>query len=86
MDENTLRNKILEFVIDSIKPENKNISYDDDLRDFGMDSVNCISIIVEIEDFYEFEFADEDLIIENFMTINRLADYVQKKTTREENI
>ena len=44
-----------------------------------MDSVNCISIIVEIEDFYHFEFADEDLVIENFMTVNRLADYVSKK-------
>ena len=79
MEKNKLNEKIMELVLNCLDNNDKKISYDDDLRDFGMDSVNCISIIVEIEDFYHFEFADEDLVIENFMTVNRLSDYVSKK-------
>ena len=79
MEKNKLNEKIMEMVLNCLDNNDKKISYDDDLREFGMDSVNCISIIVEIEDFYHFEFADEDLVIENFMTVNRLADYVSKK-------
>lgn len=79
MEKNKLNEKIMELVLNCLDNNDKKISYDDDLREFGMDSVNCISIIVEIEDFYHFEFADEDLVIENFMTVNRLADYVSKK-------
>ena len=78
MEKNKLNEKIMELVLNCLDNNDKKISYDDDLREFGMDSVNCISIIVEIEDFYHFEFADEDLVIENFMTVNRLADSLSK--------
>ena len=71
-----IHERIHELVIKCINSEAEKINYDEDLREHGMDSVNCIAIIVEIEDLYNFEFADEDLVIENFMTINKLADYV----------
>lgn len=82
------REKILEkvhaLVIEGINSEAREINYDEDLREHGMDSLNCIAIIVEIEDFYHFEFADEDLVIENFRTINKLADYVVPRIGEQE--
>ncbi|MCI9439601.1 MAG: acyl carrier protein [Lachnospiraceae bacterium] len=76
MERKDIQEKIFEIVTKCISAEDEEICFDDDLREHGMDSINCIMIIVEIEDLYQFEFADEDLILENFRTINKLVDYV----------
>jgi len=74
--------KIKELVISGIKTEVTDIAFDADLREYGMDSVNCIILIVAIEDLYNFEFADEDLVLKNFVTINNLVEYVSNRLSQ----
>lgn len=81
-NQEAFRKKIKELVIKNIETEEINIDIETDLREHGMNSINCIKIIVAIEDFYGFEFDDEDLILENFVTINNLAEYVNRKITK----
>lgn len=56
------------------------IEKSENLQDYGMDSISAIKIVVEIEEEFDFEFADEDLVIENFATIENVVNYVLNHT------
>lgn len=45
-----------------------------ELTEIGMDSIAFISLISEIEDFYEIEFPEDKLIISNSSTIAKLIE------------
>ncbi len=45
-----------------------------ELAEIGMDSISFISLIAEIEDYYEVEFPEEKLIVENSSTIAKLIE------------
>lgn len=51
--------------IDAVEPNT-------DLRDYGMDSMNAMRILVSIEEELGIEFDDEDLEIENVSTISKI--------------
>jgi acyl carrier protein len=36
--------------------------YEKDIRDFGIDSLGYIRLIIMLEGYYDFEFADEDIL------------------------
>jgi acyl carrier protein len=79
--ENNIEMKIRELVyknIDMSIPMDE-ISINDDLTVLGMNSINAIKIIVDIESEYGFEFDDEDLNIDNFRTLNNLVSYVKSR-------
>lgn len=59
---------ILDVEIDFIKNMNK----DEDLATHGMTSISAIQLVVMLEETYEFEFKDEDLLIDRFNTLNKL--------------
>lgn len=48
------------------------ISENTELVEIGMDSISFITLIAEIEDYYEIEFPEDKLIIENSSTIAKL--------------
>lgn len=49
------------------------ISYDTDLRNEGLDSVKTIELIVNLEIEFDIEIDDQDLLVENFSTIHKIA-------------
>lgn len=51
------------------------INKDDNFSDLGINSVDFIKIIVGIESEFDFEFYDDDLVINRFKTIQELIDY-----------
>lgn len=79
MNNTDILSTIHTLVITTICPNCSSIAYDTNLKEYGMDSINCINLLVEIEDYYGFEFADEDLVFENFASIAAIADFVFKK-------
>ena len=52
------------------------ISIDDNFSTMGINSVDFIKIIVNIETRYDFEFYDSDLEMERFKNIRDLRDYI----------
>ena len=60
--------RILEVNIEIIK----NMNEDDDFAIHGMTSISAIQLVVELEGEYDFEFPDEDLLIDKFNTPNKL--------------
>ena len=64
--------KIIEEEFDSVSIE----SADANLLESGLNSVDIIQLIILIEEGFGFEFPDEDLVIENFRSVNILSEYI----------
>lgn len=56
---------------------------DDLLTQIGLDSINVIYVIGAIEEEFGFSFADEDLLIDKFETINKIVEMIKKYTGEE---
>ena len=55
------------------------IPLDDDLFQYGIDSLNIMKVILGIEEKYDIVFDEEELNIENFITINAICHTVEGK-------
>lgn len=55
------------------------IPLDDELFQYGIDSLNIMKVILGIEEKYDVVYDDEELNIENFMTISAICDTVEEK-------
>ena len=47
------------------------------LDDVGLDSVALIRLAMGVEDAFDVEIDDEDLVLDNFETTGRIARYIQ---------
>ncbi len=54
------------------------LSAEEDLKEYGMDSLNAIELVVALEMEFGIEFSEEDLLVDNFCTIQKLVDTVNK--------
>ncbi len=52
---------------------------DDPIKEMGMDSVNMVNLIVQIEQHYDIMFEDEELVIDFFSTIELFASSIAEK-------
>jgi acyl carrier protein len=50
----------------------ENMDEDEDFVIHGMNSISAIRIIVKLEETYDFELKDEDLLIDKFNTTNKM--------------
>lgn len=62
----------------------KTISGDSSLIELGLDSLNAIEIIVNLESEFDIEVDDEDLMIDSLETIDLLCNLVKKYTEGKE--
>jgi acyl carrier protein len=60
------------------------IKIDEDLRDWGLDSLKSIDVIVSLEKEFEIAIEDEDLLMENFNTVEKMIKLVNKYTNAKE--
>ena len=45
-------------------------------RDLGLDSIQILMVITELEDLYEMEFPDEDMDMDYLLVMRNLVDAV----------
>jgi acyl carrier protein len=67
LESQTLKSEQLESIHDT-----------DDLRNYGLNSMNSIELIVKMEDLYGFAMEDDDLLLDNISTINNIAVILKK--------
>ncbi|MGG4340439.1 phosphopantetheine-binding protein [Paenibacillus lautus] len=53
---------------------------DTNLIELGLDSIQVIQLIVTLEEGLGFSFKDEDLLIDNFLTIRGIYNLVQLRS------
>lgn len=51
---------------------------EDNLMDFGLDSISMVKVVVIIEEIYNISIPDEDLLFENFNSIEKITQYIQE--------
>ena len=57
-----------------------NIGYDDDLLLSGLlNSLSVMRLVSHIQEYYRIEVPVEDVIIENFATVQALANYLKQR-------
>jgi acyl carrier protein len=52
---------------------------DTDLRNNGLDSIKTIELIVIFETTFDIQIEDQDLLVENFSTVNRILSLLTEK-------
>ncbi|MFN7035915.1 MAG: acyl carrier protein [Bellilinea sp.] len=72
---------IHKFILDELaKGRKKTIGNDDDLLAEGIiDSLGILQLVAFIEEKFKFTVPDEDVVIENFMSVNALSNYLNQK-------
>lgn len=74
---NTMEMEIRELVCDLLEiPDIKNITDTEDLQKWGMDSLNCIELVIKIEEQFDIEIADEQLGLQYVDSINKIVELV----------
>ncbi|MGE6631455.1 acyl carrier protein [Bacillus sp. NPDC077027] len=76
----SLSSQVKELVLRSLGHEPKStIGVDEELANHGLDSIKAVSLILELEEVFDIQFADEELLTEHFSTINKIVSQLQEK-------
>lgn len=82
-DDQVIKGKIRLFILNNfIFDERANLLGDDDsfLDEGIIDSTGVLELLAFVEETFGMEVADEDVLPENFDTLNNLANYVSSRT------
>lgn len=74
-----MNENIEEYLVNELKKYlqiNSNITSNQNLFDLGLDSLSLISLIIDIENIYKFEFNESDMILEKFSTIADIGELI----------
>lgn len=71
--------KVKSLLQSQLELEGENIENDESLQEnYGLDSMGFIQLVVALEQEFHIEFDDEVLMIQNFDTINKIVELVQR--------
>ena len=73
-----MEKEIIDLIVDNsfVDSNGKAIQADDDLIQIGLNSLNCIQLIVLLEDKYNIEFGYSDLSVESVNTVSKIINYI----------
>ncbi len=77
-----LQAQIRDFIARNLLFSDDGFNYDDDasfLEEGIVDSVGIMELVLFIEEQFGFSVADEDLTPDNFDSVNKLANYVERQ-------
>ena len=75
MDRLKITKEVIDLAYDVAETQ---VLEDDNLKEYGMDSIALVSLIVEIEMTYNITFTDDDLNPNNLITIKNIVDIMEK--------
>ena len=73
-----MEKEIIDLIVDNsfVDSNGKAIQADDDLIEIGLNSLNCIQLIVLLEDKYNIEFGYSGLSVESVNTVSKIINYI----------
>ena len=74
------RELITDLIVQIAKVDPAQVRPDARFIDFGLDSVKALDLVVELEEAYELEIPDRDLV--EVRTLGELATYVENRLER----
>ena len=86
MTTETIKQEVIELISELFKDNGFDIDileYVDLIDDLGMDSITFISIVVEIEAYFDIEVPDDMLLLENFKCIDDIVSIVENGLSKK---
>lgn len=80
---NDVEKKVAEIVADVVELDCREIDFGMNIMEMGINSINFVSILVELEDEFDIEFDDENLTITAFSTLANIVSYLEKLMRRD---
>ncbi|XID90684.1 acyl carrier protein [Paenibacillaceae bacterium WGS1546] len=78
----TIESQVLEIVAAVLKVDDERkaaVTEDTPLHTIGFDSLNCVEVIVVLEEHFGIMFEDEELMIDQLNTVRKLTDIINVK-------
>ena len=74
------RTKIAEIVIERLSKasKNKEITLESNLKELGLDSLDVVDLLMEMEEQFEIEFENEEML--SLKLVSDVVDTIVKKT------
>src|SRR5690242_11726762 len=81
-----IENKIREFILKNLYyAEDSHIGDDDSFLETGViDSMGVMELVTFIQSEFRVEAAQQEIVVENFDSIRKLADFVRRKSPPKE--
>jgi acyl carrier protein len=78
-----MRETLIKYILEEIIADPKEeLMTDDDLLNSGLiDSLGIMRLIAFIENEFGMKIPPQDMVIENFMSVEAIANYIQKAKT-----
>jgi acyl carrier protein len=70
------QNVILEL-LPNVEPQN--LSDDYDIFSLGLDSINAMSLIFNLQDTFEVKFETNEISFDNFQTVTKIVELIERK-------
>jgi acyl carrier protein len=77
-----MKERILE-IMQKATPKMAGYNGENLLDDAGLDSLDIMNVVVELEQAFSIEFDIEDIASENFQTLDTVVDLVQRRMKAE---
>ncbi|WP_159882673.1 acyl carrier protein [Paenibacillus puerhi] len=74
--------QVKRIVADTLKlgdERQESLSDEHSLTAEGMDSINCVDIVLSLEEQFDVVFGDEELLLDNLNTIGKLSSIIGQK-------
>lgn len=79
MIEEKVRSILVEELEEELHVEAEKITNDDNLFLLGVDSLNIIKVVLAIEENFDIELDENELVITNLETISKISELIKKK-------
>jgi acyl carrier protein len=73
-----MKEKIRDYITNNLLESEVELTYDDDLLNSGLvDSIGVVKLIAYIQEEFAIEVPPEEMVIENFVTINAIDTFLK---------
>lgn len=76
MEKKEIFNKVAEEIKKLLKDQDVDLQMTSVIQEIGLNSIDFIKLLVFIEDEFEFEFDDEDLMMDKYVIIEDVIDII----------
>ncbi len=77
-----MKEDIKEYILKDLLSGNEEISTNEDLLSSGIiDSLGAMQLINFIENRFDIKIPPEDMVIENFISIDAMGEYIENRKT-----
>ncbi|MCR5148502.1 MAG: AMP-binding protein [Eubacterium sp.] len=73
-----IQNQVIKLIMIT-RRTGDSVGIDTSMAEIGIDSITFVNIIVKVEELYDIEFDDDNMIMDKYQTVNDFIEYIKQK-------